>query len=96
MRAGFTVTFDDNSTQNVLITLPDFFKWAKWAGRPMEEITEGGLEDWIHCLWRAAVRTGLTVDDFDDWTATIVDIARVEVEAPKVGPKGRSKGPSSS
>lgn len=81
MRAGFKVTFETGA-RTITVTLPDYFAWAKWSGKPIEQ-AEGSVEDMVRLIHIADVRTGGTERDFDDWAAQIVDIDRLEVVAPK-------------
>lgn len=94
MRAGFHVVFDTNE-RDIIITLPDFLAWGRWAGRPAQEIAQGDLEDYLRCMWLADTRLGNTVDGFEDWAAGIVDFDRLEVGSPKATGKAASSGRSS-
>ena len=92
MRAGFNVAFEDGTSREIIVAIPDFLAWARSTGKRAEEMSGAGLEDWLTCMWYAAQRTRLTEATFEDWTATIIDIDRIDKPAPKVTPKGRSKG----
>lgn len=87
MRAGFTVTFE-TETRDVTVTLPDYFEWSKWSGQPIEK-AEGTVEDMVRLIHLAELRTGATSLGFNEWAATIIDIDRRDVVAPKATPKRR-------
>ena len=95
-RAGYAITFDDQTTTDIIVGLPEFMGWARKTGHRVEEIDKvGDLEDFVWLCWSAATRSGLTKLGFEDWAATIVDMERFEVDAPKATPKGPSRGLSS-
>ena len=96
MRAGFNITLEDGGQHTLLITLPDIAKWAKWSGKPYNQLRLDDLDDILYCIWASAVRTGATTDDAPDtFTARIVDIARVQVEDPKATPRAPGNATSS-
>lgn len=92
MRAGFTVTFEDGS-RDIVATLPDYFAWSKWSGKPIDE-ARGSIEDVVRLIHFADLRTGGTTLGFEDWAALIVDLDALDVVAPKATPKARGKGSS--
>lgn len=91
MRAGFTVTYE-TGPRDVTITLPDFFAWSRWSGKPVEAATQGTIEDWVYLLWWAEIRTKATDLPFEEYAASIVDVEPRKVEAPKATPKKRGNG----
>lgn len=92
MRAGFVIELEDGTAHNIVCAIPDFLKWARHKGVKVEDITDGDLEDWLTVLHFAAIRQGVTTDDFDNFTARIVDLERQPDTTPKATRRAASKG----
>lgn len=84
MRLNIRCEHEDGTVENVTATVPDFMAWEKTNKAKTSDLANGvAITDLAFLAWSALKRTQQTTKTFDAWSSDLLDLDRVEDEAPR-------------
>ena len=93
MKMTFKVTFADGTETEVRPLPLAWIGWEVWSGRKMSDLGEKGvgMGDMCRLAWEQVHLSG-NGTGYDEWVATLTDIATVDEEDPTPGDEAPSTG----
>lgn len=90
MRAGIKITFQDNTSAEVVALVPDFVAWERHSKRKTSDLSNGiGVEDLAFLGWSALKRSEPQAA-FEKWIETVAEIEMGSTEPPKATRRDQS------